>query len=159
MAKSLKVELWRLGINLLFPAYVGTGAWVQYIADDFKEIRLKLPLSWRTKNYVGTIFGGSMYAAIDPFYMIMLIKNLGGKEYVVWDKAANIRFRRPGRETLYAKFLITDEELAEIKLLLETQKSVDRTYHVELVNKEGVAHAIIEKTVYVAKKREINSQK
>jgi len=143
--------MWRLGCNLLFPAYVGTGGWIQYISEDFREVRVKLPLSFRTRNYVGTIFGGSLYASIDPFYMIMLMKNLG-KDYVVWDKAANIRFKKPGRETLFAKFLITGEELAEIKQILETEKKVDRIYNVELVNKEGVVHAAIEKTIYVAKK-------
>lgn len=151
MPESFKTKAWRLAINMLFPAYVGTGAWVQYIADDFREIRLKLPLSWRTRNYVGTIFGGSMYSAIDPFYMIMLLKNLG-KDYVVWDKAANIRFKKPGRETLYAHFKVTEDDLAEIRQVLETEKKLDKIYNVELVNKEGVVHATIEKTIYVAKK-------
>lgn len=152
MPESLKTKMWRLGCNMLFPAYVGTGGWVQYVADDLKEIRVKLPLSFRTRNYVGTIFGGSLYASIDPFYMIMLMTNLG-KDYVVWDKAANIRFKKPGRETLFANFLITDEELSEIKKILEIQDKVDRIYNVELVNKEGVVHAAIEKTIYIAKKR------
>lgn len=151
MPESFKTKSWRWAINILFPAYVGTGAWVQYIADDFREIRLKLPLSWRTRNYVGTIFGGSIYASIDPFYMIMLLKNLG-KDYVVWDKAASIRFKKPGRETLYAHFNVTEEDLAEIRQTLETEKKLDKIYSVELVNKEGVVHAAIEKTIYVAKK-------
>ena len=111
-----------------------------------------MPLSWRTRNYVGTIYGGSIYASIDPIYMLMLIRNLGSG-YTVWDKAANIRFRKPGKETLFAKFLITDEELAEIKHILETETKVDRIYNVELVNKEGVVHAAIEKTLYISKKR------
>lgn len=89
-----------------FPAFRGTGAWITYIAWDYLEVRVRLPLSWRTRNYVGTIFGGSMYAAVDPFFMIMLIKRLGPR-YVVWDKAASIRFRKPGRSTLYARFVIS----------------------------------------------------
>ena len=66
----------------MFPAYRGTGGRVTYIADDFHEIKVKIPLSWRSRNYVGTIYGGSMYGAIDPIYMLMLIKILG-PEYVV----------------------------------------------------------------------------
>ena len=77
-----------------FPAYRGTGARVEYIASDWMEVRVRVPLSWRTRNYVGTIFGGSLYGAIDPFYMLMLIKLLG-PDFIVWDKAATIRFRRP----------------------------------------------------------------
>src|SRR5260370_31069378 len=94
---------WKLN---LFPAYRGTGARATYIADDFAEVRVKLPLSWRTRTLVGTIFGGSLYAAVDPVYMIMLI-HLLGREYVVWDKAATIRFRKPGRSTLTATFKIS----------------------------------------------------
>jgi hypothetical protein len=93
-----------------------------------------------------------MYAAIDPIYMLMLIKNLG-RDYVVWDRAAKIRFRKPGKDTLYAHFLLTGEELDEIRLLAETQKSIDRVYHVPLKDRTGKVHAEIEKTLYIAKKR------
>jgi acyl-coenzyme A thioesterase PaaI-like protein len=114
---------------------------------------VKIPLSWRTRNYVGTIYGGSLYAGIDPIYMLMLIKILG-RGYVVWDKAAKIRFKRPGKETLFADFLITADEIDEIRKLLETEKSVDRVYNVELVDKNGKVHALIEKTLYIAKRKE-----
>src|SRR5476649_186552 len=93
-----------------FPCYFGTGARVTYIAGDYKEMRVALPLSWRTRNYVGTIFGGSMYGAVDPIYMLMLMKNLG-QDYVVWDKAASIRFKKPGKTTLQARFVLSQEEL------------------------------------------------
>lgn len=102
-----------------FACYRGTGARMRYIAPDWSEIRLDVPLSWRTRNYVGTIFGGSMYASIDPIYMIMLIRRLG-PEFVVWDKAATIQFKKPGRETLRARFMVSDEELAAIRTVLES---------------------------------------
>ncbi len=152
MPESFATKIDRLKFNF-FPAYRGSGARVVYISDDYREIRVKIPLSWRTRNYVGTIYGGSMYAGIDPIYMLMLIKNLG-RDYTVWDKAAKIRFKRPGREALFADFLLTGEELGEIKAILETQRSVDRIYTVELADKNGKVHAIIEKTLYIAKKNE-----
>ena len=135
----------------MFPAYRGTGGRVTYIADDFHEIKVKIPLSWRSRNYVGTIYGGSMYGAIDPIYMLMLIKILG-PEYVVWDKAVSIRFKKPGKETLYVDFRLSSDEIAEIKRLAKTERSVDRIYNVELKDKSGVVHAEIEKTLYIAKK-------
>lgn len=92
-----------------------------------------------------------MYAGIDPIYMLMLIKNLG-PDYIVWDKSATIRFKRPGKETLYADFLVTEDDLNEIKAALTGQKSYDKIYNVELKNREGKTHAIIEKTLYIAKK-------
>jgi hypothetical protein len=88
---------------------------------------------------------------VDPIYMVMLIRILG-PEYIVWDKAASIRFKKPGRETLYATFHISDEEIQTIQSSLDTLPSIDRLYHVELVNAQGVVHALIDKTVYIRKK-------
>lgn len=146
----MKSKLWRWAFNL-YPTYRSTGAWVTYVAHDFREVRVKLPLSWRTRNYVGTIFGGSMYAAVDPFYMIMLIKNLG-PGYVVWDKAAAIRFKKPGRGTLFARFVFADEELNTIRSELQRLTSLDRVYEIQLTNAEGLACAVVEKTIYIRRK-------
>jgi acyl-coenzyme A thioesterase PaaI-like protein len=147
MAESWLTRLERWGFNW-FPAYRGTGARITYIARDWREVRISLPLSWRTRNYVGTIFGGSMYAAVDPLYMIMVMKNLGSG-YIVWDKAATIRFRKPGKETLSATFTLPSSEFDEIRALLQQQRSVDRVYRVQLVNAAGEVHAEIEKVIYV----------
>jgi acyl-coenzyme A thioesterase PaaI-like protein len=151
MPESFESRRFRWGFNL-FPAYRGTGGRVTYISSDWREVRVSVPLSWRTRNYVGTIYGGSIYGAVDPIYMLMLMKILG-KEYNVWDKAAKIRFKRPGRETLYVDFRLEKDEIAEIKRLAETERSIDRVYELLLRDKNGVVHAVIEKTIYIAKKR------
>ncbi len=150
MYESVQSKLYKWGFNI-YPAYRGTGGWITYIAKDWREIHVKVPLSWQTRNYVGTIFGGSLYAAVDPFYMIMLIKNMGS-EYVVWDKAASIRFKRPGRETLYAKFKVSEEELISIKSELEYSPKLDRQYQVVLKDKSGLIHALVEKRIFIARK-------
>lgn len=150
MRESFESRVMRWKFNL-FPAYRGTGARVTYIADDFREVRVKLPLSLRSRNAVGTIFGGSMYGAADPIYMIMLMRNLG-RDFVVWDKAATIRFRRPGRTTLFATFRLDQSELDAIHAATASGEPVDRTYNVELVDAEGTVHASIEKIIYVRKK-------
>jgi acyl-coenzyme A thioesterase PaaI-like protein len=150
MPESLRSRLFRHAFNL-FPAYRGTGGRVAYLAGDWREARVRIPLNWRTRNYVGTIFGGSLYGAVDPIYMLMLI-NILGPGYVVWDKAASIRFRRPGRGTLHARFAIDDAELAAIHAALEHAPKVDRVYHVEITDADGVVHASVEKTVHVRRK-------
>lgn len=151
MPESFRSRLFRWGFNF-FPAYRGTGGRIVYIADDWREVRVKLPLNWRTRNYVGTIYGGSIYASIDPIYMLMLMKILGS-EYIVWDKAAKIRFKKPGRETLYVDFKLSDDEIGEIKRLAESERSIDRVYNLELKDRKGTPHAFIEKTLYISKKR------
>jgi hypothetical protein len=152
MGESLRSRFYRWSFNL-FPAYCATGARITYISDDFREVRVKLPLTWQTRNYVGTIFGGSMYAAVDPVYMLMLIKNLG-PGYVVWDKSACIQFKKPGRTTLFARFKLDDQDIETIRKDLMDSRSVDKTYQVDLTDKEGVVHASVEKVVYIRLKQQ-----
>jgi acyl-coenzyme A thioesterase PaaI-like protein len=150
MPESIKSKFLRWGFNL-FPAYCSTGARITYISRDFREVVVRLPLSWQTRNVVGTIFGGSMYAAVDPVYMLMLIKNLG-PNYVVWDRSACIDFKKPGRTALFARFQIDGAELDTIRHELEQVRHVDRVYRVDLVDEQGTVHASVEKVVYVRKK-------
>lgn len=149
MPESIQTLFARVAFNL-FPAYRGTGAWITYIARDWSEIRIRVPLSWRTRNYVGTIYGGSVYGAMDPVFMIMLIRMLG-PSYVVWDKAASIRFVRPGRTTLGATFSIDPQSVEAIRTELATQSKTERVYAVELKDSAGVVHAIVEKCLHIAR--------
>jgi len=135
----------------LWPCIWSTGARVTSISPDFKELRVQLPLSLRTYNRVGTIFGGSLYSAADPFYMIMLIEILG-REYIVWDKGASIRFKRPGKSVLHYHFKITDEILANIRAKADSDGEHTFDLFVNAVDKSGSVHAEVVKTMYVATK-------
>lgn len=149
--ETLRSRLTRVAFNF-FPAYRGTGGRITYLAPDWSEVRIRVPLGWRTRNYVGTIFGGSMYGAVDPVYMIMLIKRLG-PDYIVWDREAAIRFRRPGRSTLHARFVLDDDEIAAIRAALPASGDrTDRRWVVELVDREGVVHAVVDKVIHIQRK-------
>lgn len=154
MLRTLRERLrnrWlRLRFNF-FPAFRGTGARVVYIAEDLRAIRVELPLNWRTRNIYGTLFGGSLYAATDPLYALLVKAGLG-KNYIVWDKAGTIRYLKPGRSTLYAECSISDGELADLRARLDAEESVDLDYEIALVDSHGVPHAIVMKTIYVARK-------
>ena len=156
MPESFESRFLRWKFNF-FPAYRGSGARIEYIASDFREIRIHLDLSWRSRNYVGTIFGGSLYSSVDPIYMIMLIKVLG-PAYVVWDKSATIRFKRPGRTRLSARFEISEAETDEIRRELDTRDSIDRIYDVTLADGDGVVHATVEKVIYIARKDRVRGK-
>lgn len=145
--ESWATRLARWKFNLA-PVYRGTGGRITHIAGDWRDVRVRLPLNLGTRNYVGTIYGGSMYACVDPFYMVMLI-NVLGSGYVVWDKSATIRFRKPGKTTLYARFTLDDAELDAIRAALETQRSIDRVYTVLLTDAQGAVCAEVEKVIYI----------
>ena len=150
MPESWKSRRTRWLFNL-YPPFWGSGVRITYLADDWSEVRVELRLNWFTRNYVGTIFGGSMYTAADPFYMVMLVNRLG-RDFIVWDKSATIRFQKPGRTTLYARFVVDDEELHAIREATAQARSIDRHYTVELKDAEGVVHATVEKTIYIRRK-------
>ncbi len=150
MSESWETRVKRWGFNW-FPCYRATGARIQYIASDWQEIRLRLPLNRRTRNYVGTIFGGSMYGAVDPIHMVMLIKLLG-RGYEIWDKAANFRFRQPGRSTLYANVRIGSEELEAIRNEVARDGKIERQFTVELTDEAGQVCFSCEKLISIKKK-------
>ena len=145
-----KARFVRLGFNL-HPAYRRTGGRVDYVSPDMTLIRVSLPFRRHTRNLVGSIFGGSLFAITDGPHPTMLIMGLG-RDYIVWDKAASIQYKKPGRSTLYADCIVTAEELAEVRDILTRQPEVDRIYRVELKDRNGVIHSIVERTVYIANK-------
>ena len=149
--ESLKTLLMRWGFNW-FPAYRRTGARVTYIAADLHEVRIKLPLNWKTRNYVGTLFGGSMFGAVDGIHLVMLIKLLGS-DYHIWDKASTIRFKQPGRTTLYARISLETQELNSIRTSLSREPKLDRVFNIDLTDDAGNVYASIEKTIHIRRKK------
>ena len=138
-------------INIYGP-YFGAGVKVTYINKDFRQAKVSLPLRWYNRNYVGVHFGGSLYSMIDPFYMLLLMNNLG-KEYIVWDKSAEIEFIKPGTGTVSASFIVTDEMLAEIKQKTANGDKFLPTYPVAIVDENGDIVANAKKTLYIRRKR------
>lgn len=119
-----------------YPAFRRTGARVEYIAEDYLELRVRIPLNRATRNLHGTIYGGTMYAAVDPLHAVLLARQLG-PDFQVWMKAARIEFRRPGRSDLLAIARVSREELAEIRSALASEPKVDRDFSVALTDLAG----------------------
>ena len=140
----------RRGINL-WPPFLGMRIRVKHVAADMKSIDVEMKLRWWNANYVGTHFGGSLAAMADPFYMLMLMANLGD-DYIVWDKAATIRYRKPGRSTVRAEFRLNDAQIEDIREKLKTLPKYEPTFTVEIKDEQGIVIAEVEKLLYVRKK-------
>lgn len=140
------------------PMYRRTTGRIIAVTSDLSSIDIKIPLSYKNKNYVGTIFGGSLFAATDPIYMVQLLQLLGS-DYVVWDKSSTVRFKRPASDDAYAKFEIREEELAKIKADVKVKQEVDLVKLIQLKSKEGVLFCEIEKVIYVADKAYFKDKK
>lgn len=145
-----KTKLLKL-INF-YPPYLGAGVKVKSISPDFTEVFVQMKLRFWNKNYVGTHFGGSLYSMVDPFFMLMLIQILG-RDYIVWDKAASIRFKRPGKGTVFATFKISPEDIDVITKTLETEAKYDHKFLVNVVDEGENIISEIEKILHISKKK------
>jgi hypothetical protein len=121
------------------------------MTEDLHIITIKIKLSYKNRNYVGSMFGGSLFSATDPIYMTQLMQILG-EEYVVWDKATTVRFKKPAYENAFAVFEFSEEEISKIKLEVREHKEIDWVKNLKITCKEGNVFTELDKTIYVAKK-------
>ncbi|MBZ5657827.1 MAG: DUF4442 domain-containing protein [Acidobacteriia bacterium] len=150
MTKAFKRYM-RWFLNL-YPPFLGAGIRVKRLLPDRKAIDVEMKLRFWNANYVGTHFGGSLYSMTDPFYMLMLIENLG-RDYIVWDKSAAIRFRKPGKGKVRAEFRLADSQIDEIRERLQTQDKIEPIFMVEVKDESGDLVAVVEKVLHVRKKQ------
>ena len=144
------VGVFRFLTNFWWP-YLGSGIKVLSISSDFRAVSVCLKRAWYNSNYVGVQYGGSIYSMTDPFYMLMIMNNLG-TDYIVWDKAAKIDFLKPGRTRLVANFKIDEELLAEIRKKTEAGEKYVFDLPVDVVDATGERIAHVIKTLYVRRK-------
>ena len=143
-------RLFRLLFNLS-PMYKNTGGKLIKVSDDLHYIKVQLLFNYKTRNYVGTIYGGHMYSSVDGIYVIQLIHILGDR-YIVWDKSAEIKFKRPANKTLFADFRLTKELINRIKKDILHYKKKDYNLSVNLIDLNGNIYAEVEKVIYIASK-------
>ncbi len=135
----------------LWPPLLGAGIRVVRMDAGLREVDVEMKMRRWNRNYVGAHFGGSLFAMTDPFYMMMVMENLG-KGFVVWDKAASIRFRRPGKGTVRAEFRLSEERISEIRSAVERDGRVDARFAVEVKDMDGTVVAEVERVLFCATK-------
>lgn len=145
-----KATLFRVLFNIS-PMYKRSCGKIIFASEDLHVVKIKIPLSYKNKNYVGSIFGGSLFAATDPIYMIQLMQILG-KDYVVWDKKTDIKFKRPAYEHAFATFEFSTTEINEILQKVKDEKEMDYTKRLHITDKNGTIFAELDKTLYIATK-------
>jgi acyl-coenzyme A thioesterase PaaI-like protein len=149
---KLPPGVFRRGINL-WPPFLGAGVRVTRVAGDYREIDVTLKLGLLNRNYFGTQFGGSMFAMTDPFFALMMLRNLG-PEYVVWDRAGAIRYLKPGRGDVYARFRLAAAAVARARAATTRGRKHEPTFTVAIVDGDGATIAEVDKTLYVRRRPE-----
>lgn len=150
--KAMEYPIWILRrLANLWSPFRGAGIKIRHVAPDYRLIDVEMRLCWFNKNYVGTHFGGSLYAMTDPFLMMMLINNLG-PNYIVWDKAAKIDFKKPGRGTVRVRFQLGADEIQHIKSTSDAQGKYVFDRVVNVLDDSGEVVAEVVKTLYVRRR-------
>ena len=81
----------------------------------------------------------------------IVVRNLG-PGYLVWDKAAQIEFLRPGRGRVTATFHVPPEKIAEIREAADRGEKVEPVLVAEIVADDGELVARVTKRLWVRKK-------
>ena len=136
----------------LWPPNLASGIRVLRVDPDYRHARVRLSLHFFNRNYVGTHFGGALFAMTDPWWMIMLIRNLGS-DYVVWDKAAEIEFVKAVRVPVYAEFVLDAETVAQVREHADRDAKLLRWFPVDVKTADGTVVARVRKQIYVRRRR------
>ncbi len=151
MARRISASLFRHLMNL-WPPYRGAGIRVRRIASDWTAVRVELRAGLFNRNYLGTHFGGSLFAMTDPFHVLMLLHVLGD-DYLVWDLSSAIEYLKPGRGTVGADIRLEAGDVAAIRRDAAAGGRVVREFGVEIRDGEGELVATIRKQLYVRLKK------
>ncbi len=135
----------------VYPPYLGAGIALRSVDRDLTAIEVQMKLRVFNQNFVGTQFGGSLYSMCDPWFMIMLMHQLGDG-YVVWDKSATIDFLKPGRGTVRARFDLPREKVAELKAEVDDKGKINTTFETVVTDSEGQAIARVTKLLSIRRK-------
>ncbi len=152
MARKVSAARLRRIMNL-WPPFLFAGIRIRALAEDFRHARVELRQHWYNRNYVGTHFGGSLFAMTDPFWMLMTMQSLGAG-YIVWDKAATIDFVKPGRGTVVAQFELGEDVLDQIRAATASGDKYLHWFETRVMDASGDVVAVLRKQVYVRRKRE-----
>jgi hypothetical protein len=137
---------WKVFLWNLYPPFLGAGIRITGVASDWSWLEARLALRWWNRNYVGTLFGGSVYSLCDPFHMVLLINRLG-PAYLVRDKGAEVRYLRKGTGTVSVRFELPNAELEAIEACPDAVQ--ERRYLVQVKDEAGQPIAEVAKILHI----------
>lgn len=135
----------------IYPPMRGAGIRVREISEDFRYARVLLRESPFNRNVAGVHFGGSLFAMTDPFWMLLLMRHVG-HDHIIWDKAAEIDFRKPGRGTVSAEFALDPERIAELRQRAAGGEKVLEWFSTDVLDQNGDVVATVRKQIYLRRK-------
>ncbi|MFT5635880.1 MAG: acyl-coenzyme A thioesterase PaaI-like protein [Cognaticolwellia sp.] len=146
-------KAWQMKLLLnIWPPFLFTGIRVVHVSEDFRQAKVRLKLNIFNQNAVGVHFGGSLYAMTDPFCMLLVMARLG-KDYIIWDKSADIDYIKPGKGTVTAEFIITDALIADILTQTAQGEKYLPKIPVYVKDAQGEIVAKLNRKLYIRRKK------
>jgi len=153
MFKNNKVSPFLLKLMLgVYPPFFFSRVGIKEVSPDFMCIKVRVKRSLLNNNLSGTMFGGTLFSAADPFFALMywqIFAHRYDQKVKVWLKSAEIKYKRPAMGDIFLEFNLTEEEVLQAKTDLDTKGKHNQTHEVLLKNENGEICAIVHSVTYV----------
>lgn len=148
MKVSEKTLKW---IMRFYPPLFFQRIWVKRFHPGFRGVDVKVSTSLLNRNYNASIFGGTIFAAADPFYPILFDQIFKQKGYrtQVWLKSGSINYLKPARSTLSFTINLTEEDVNKAEEALKNQGRYVSIFHLTLYDTKHEVCAQVESEVYI----------
>lgn len=134
-------------ISNLYPPLLFAGVCIEHISEDSTSITVRHRVSRWNRNLNGAAFGGTVYAMTDPFFGLLVLRQLG-PNYRVWNTKSTIEFMRPGRGVIRTTMRVTPEEVEVIRHTTDTGAKSQSCHVAEIVADDGTEVARVEQVIY-----------
>jgi acyl-coenzyme A thioesterase PaaI-like protein len=126
--------------------------WVKHIQAEFTGIDVKIYKSFLNINANKTVFGGTIFSALDPIHSLLLdqiFKSKGMDNTIAWLKSAKIEYLRPGHTDLVFSVRLSPDEIENAYQAILTKGKIIQTFTTEIFDKNGVLCALSHNEIYI----------
>ena len=131
----------------LYPPFLPMRIKVLEIAEQWRVVRILLPLNARSRNPGGVMFGGYQATLADPIAALACARVF--PSYSVWTRAMAISFDHGGNSDLEMRFALTREQEEVIRMQLGTEGRATPTFEYGYLRSDGVRCTVIRNTVAI----------
>ena len=138
-------------IMRLYPPLLFQRIWVREFNKGFKGVSVTIIKSIFNKNYNGSIFGGTIFAAADPFYPVLFdrVLNTGDRKLTIWSKSSNINFLKPALSNLSFQIILSDADIELAIHTLNTTGKYENSFPIDIYNNNNEVCVSLMNEVYI----------
>jgi hypothetical protein len=138
-------------IMRFYPPLLFQRIWVVSFRKDFRGVKVKVFQSILNKNYNGSIFGGTIFSAADPFYPVLFerVLNTSGRKLRIWSKSSKINFLKPALTSLTFSIILSDADMHLAINTLEADGKYEHSFLIEIYDDNSEVCASLVNEVYI----------